>query len=82
MPVSKRKAVAVRWLSPSEADALVEAKSRKILGISAKEFIANWRDGKYHTTDPEKDCPGIVELSMMASLPRDRRGSKNSRTRR
>lgn len=80
MPVAKRKITRIRWLSPSESEALVESKTRKILGISTAEFLANWRDGKYHATDPE-DCPGIVELSMIAPLPRLKRGAKNSRTR-
>jgi hypothetical protein len=78
MPSTKRKVTAVRWLSPSEYKAVVESKARKVLGISADEFVANWRDGKYHATDPE-DCPGIVELSMIAPLPRRKSGAKNSR---
>jgi hypothetical protein len=81
MPVHKRKnSASVRWLTPAEARDLVDQKSRTVLGISAAAFVENWKAGKYHRPDPD-DCPGIVELSMLASLPKETRGRKNTRNR-
>lgn len=59
----------VRWITRREAAAMVESHAQRVLGISAKKFISNWKAGKYRKLDSD-ECPGVVELALLAPLPR------------
>ena len=65
----------VRWISRREATMMVDSHARRVLGISAKEFISNWKAGKYRKIDSD-DCPGVTELALLARLPRRTSGRK------
>jgi len=73
----KRKTVGVKWVSKDEFDAMVDSRARRVLGISAKEFIGRWNRGRYRKLDADT-CPGAVELAILAPLPRRSRGRKNT----
>jgi len=73
-------ASSVRWISRREAATIVDAHAQRVLGISGKKFISNWKAGKYRKLDSD-DCPGVIELALLAPLPRSRRarGGKNTK---
>jgi hypothetical protein len=68
MPATKQKN-GVRWISRREAAVMVDSHAQRVLGISAKEFISNWKAGKYRKLDSDA-CPGVTELALLAPLPR------------
>jgi len=70
-----------RWISREDAARMVDAHSRKVVGIGTEEFIENWKAGKYRDMDSD-ECPGIVELAMLAGVPKSSRGRKNTKGRR
>lgn len=74
MPVMRPKP-GVRWITRREAAMMVDSHAQRVLGISAKKFISNWKAGKYRSLDSD-DCPGVVELALLAPLPRRKSGSK------
>jgi len=74
----KKKPVAVKWVSKDEFDAMVDSRARRVLGISAKQFVAGWNKGRYRKLDADT-CPGAVELAILAPLPRRKRGRKNTK---
>ena len=75
MSVLAKKSVGVKWITRKEADAMVESQAQLVLGTSAQKFISNWKAGQYRKLDSD-DCPGIIELALMAPLPRRTSGSK------
>jgi len=75
MSVLAKKRLGVKWITRKEADATVELHAQRVLGISAQKFISNWKAGKYRTLDSD-DCPGIIELALIAPLPRRTSGRK------
>ncbi len=76
---SKAPAVARnRWITRREADAIVDAHAQRVLGVSGEVFISNWKAGKYRKLDSD-DCPGVIELTLLAPLPRRARGRKNTK---
>jgi hypothetical protein len=77
MPVSTKKLVVsgVKWVNRREAAAIVDAHARRVLGVSGKQFISRWKAGKYRTLDSDA-CPGVIELALLASLPRRASGRK------
>ncbi len=75
MPQPKPRTSGVRWISRREVDALVDARARSVLGVSGEEFVANWKAGKYSKMDSD-DCPGVIELALMAPLPRQTSAGK------
>lgn len=76
MPAKKPKKIGVRWISKDEAKAFVDATARRVLHISGEKFISNWKTGKYEKLDSDK-CPGVIELALIAPLPRRSRARKN-----
>lgn len=78
MPAAKPKISDVKWINRNEAAAIVEAHAQRVLGISAKQFISNWKAGKYRKLDSDT-CPGVIELALLAPLPRRAGGSKNGK---
>ncbi|MGC2109005.1 MAG: hypothetical protein WA655_05770 [Candidatus Korobacteraceae bacterium] len=80
MPALKPKKSGVTWISHHEARAIVDDQAQRVLGISAKKFIAGWKAGKYRKLDSD-DCPGVIELALLAPLPRRARvGKKRKRS--
>jgi hypothetical protein len=67
-----------RWISRTQADAIVDAHAQRVLGVSGKVFISNWKAGKYRKLDSDA-CPGVIELALLAPLPRRARGRKNTK---
>jgi hypothetical protein len=65
----------VKWITRKEADAMVDSHARRVLGISAQKFISEWKAGKYQHLDSDA-CPGVIELALLARLPRRASGSK------
>ena len=78
MPAKKRKTVQVKWVTKGEFASMVDARARRVLGISARQFIARWKNGRYRKLDADT-CPGAVELAILAPLPRNTSGRKNSK---
>jgi len=68
MPATKPKS-GVRWITRREAAVMVDSHAQRVLGISAKKFISNWKAGKYRKLDSDA-CPGVTELALLAPLPR------------
>lgn len=76
MPHLKPKKPGVRWMTRREVDAIVDKRARSVLGISGQKFVENWKSGKYRKLDSD-DCPGVIELALMAPLPRRISAGKN-----
>lgn len=74
------KSKGVRWITRREAQAMVDSHAQRVLGISAKKFISNWKAGKYRKLDSD-ECPGVVELALLAPIPRRAIGGKNGKRR-
>jgi hypothetical protein len=79
MPATKMT-TGVRWITRRQAATIVDSHSQRVLGISAKKFISNWKAGKYRKLDSD-ECPGVTELALLAPLPRRTSGSKNTKRR-
>jgi hypothetical protein len=78
MPVAKRKTEGVRWISRKEMDSIVAKRARAVLNVSTATFLRNRNAGKYKKMDAD-DCPGIVELAIIAPSPKaSARGRKDS----
>ncbi len=75
MPVKLKSPPGVKWITSGEATAMVDSHARRVLGISAQKFISNWKAGKYRKLDSD-ECPGVIELAMLAPLPRRPSGRK------
>jgi hypothetical protein len=72
----------VQWISSKEMASIVDRRSRAVLKISGEKFIRNRANGEYASLD-SNDCPGIVELALIAPAPKEaqvaRKRSKRSR---
>ena len=55
----------IHQVSRAEGLALLEAQTQKWLGMSARDFIAAWQDGKFRD---EHEHPEAVRLAMMIPL--------------
>jgi hypothetical protein len=77
MPVSTKKTETsgAKWVNRREMTAIVDAHARRVLGVSGKQFISRWKAGKYRTLDSDS-CPGVIELALLAPLPRRASGRK------
>jgi hypothetical protein len=77
MPVStkKLKTSGAKLVSRREMAVIVDAHARRVLGVSGKVFISKWKAGKYRTLDSDA-CPGVIELALLAPLPRRASGRK------
>lgn len=77
MPAVKKSTTpAVKWVNRREVKAIVDARARRVLGISGEKFISNWKAGKYRKLDSDA-CPGVIELALLAPLPRRASGRQN-----
>jgi hypothetical protein len=68
----------VKWISRSEVNTIVDAHAQRVLGVSGEKFISNWKAGKYRKLDSDA-CPGVIELALIAPLPRRASGGKKSK---
>jgi hypothetical protein len=78
MPAKKQKNVAVKWVNKREFATMVDSRARRVLGISGKQFITRWRAGQYRKLDTDT-CPGVIELAILAPLPRKKSARKKSK---
>ncbi len=76
--LGKKKTVGVKWVDAREFESMVDTRARRVLGISGKKFITRWKNGHYRKLDSDT-CPGVIELAILAPLPRHKRGRKNSK---
>jgi len=75
MPEAKKKKIdCVRWVSRTEMNSIVSKRARAVLNVSTATFLRNRSRGKYKTMDAD-DCPGIVELALLAPSVRDAKAS-------
>jgi hypothetical protein len=77
MPVNARKLVTsgAKLVNRREMAAIVDSHARRVLGISGQVFISKWKAGKYRKLDSDA-CPGVIELALLAPLPRRANGRK------
>jgi hypothetical protein len=77
MPVStkKLKTSGAKLISRREMAVIVDAHARRVLGVSGQVFISEWKAGKYRKLDSDA-CPGVIELALLAPLPRRANGRK------
>lgn len=80
MPARKRKTVEVKWVDKHEFASMVDKRARRVLGVSANTFITRWKRGSYRKLDADT-CPGVVELAILAPLPRTKGARSNSKGR-
>lgn len=78
MPAKKRKIVQVKWVTKGEFTSMVDSRAKRVLGISGKQFITRWKNGRYRKLDADT-CPGAVELAILAPLPRKKSGREKSK---
>jgi hypothetical protein len=75
MPIQKRtKIEGVRWISRKEMDSIVAKRARAVLNVTTATFLRNRSKGQYKKMDAG-DCPGIVELGIIAPSPKAARTS-------
>lgn len=78
MPAKRKKTiVGIKWATKKEFSEMVDARARNVLGISAASFISRWKSGRYRKLDSDT-CPGVIELALLAPLPRQKSARKNS----
>jgi hypothetical protein len=77
MPVSTKKVVrsGATLVNRREMATIVDTHARRVLGVSGQVFISQWKAGKYRKLDAD-DCPGVIELALLAPLPRRANGRK------
>jgi len=79
--ITKKSATSgVKWVTRREVTTIVDAQAQRVLGVSGKKFISNWKAGKYRKLDSDA-CPGVIELALIAPLPRRTSGRKSKRSR-
>jgi hypothetical protein len=61
----KKKTTGIKWVSKAEFSDMVDSRARRVLGISAKQFLARWKNGRYRELDI-KTHPGLVDLVLLA----------------
>ena len=74
----KRVVAGVKWVNRREAAAIVDAHAQRVLGVSGQVFISKWKAGKYRKLDSDA-CPGVIDLALLAPLPRRVSGRKNGK---
>lgn len=68
MPLAKRvKHSRVEWSTPERAMELLDARARRVLNMSGKEFADKWRAGEFRHLD-SGDCPGVIELALLVQV--------------
>jgi len=77
MPTSAKKVVTsgAKLINRREMATIVDSHARRVLGVSGQVFISQWKAGKYRKLDSDA-CPGVIELALLAPLPRRANGRK------
>ena len=77
MPVSTKKVIrsGAKVVTRHEMATIVDTHARRVLGVSGQVFISQWKAGKYRKLDSDS-CPGVIELALLAPLPRRKNGRK------
>lgn len=77
MPVSTKKIVksGAKLVNRREMADIIDTHARRVLGVSGQVFISQWKAGKYRKLDSDA-CPGVIELALLAPLPRRANGRK------
>jgi len=76
--MSRKRIEGVRWISQKEMESIVAKRARAVLNVSTATFVRNRARGKYKKMDAD-DCPGLVELAIIAPSPKAaRRARKKS----
>jgi hypothetical protein len=78
--VKHAKIDGVQWISSKRMASIVDRRSQAVLNISGDKFVRNRARGKYASLDAD-DCPGIVELALIAPAPKEPRIARKKRTR-
>lgn len=79
MPVLKRvKHDAIKWVTRDQAMALLDARARRVLNMSGSEFATKWKAGEFRNLD-SGDCPGVIELALLAPRSRKLHGRKKQK---
>lgn len=78
MPAKKPKIIEVKWVNKREFATMVDSRAKRVLGISAKKFVTRWNAGRYRKLDSDT-CPGVIELAILAPLPRNKSARKNAK---
>lgn len=68
----------IKWVTRDQAMALLDARARRVLNISGAEFVTRWKAGEFKNID-SGDCPGVIELALLAPKLRKSRGRKKQR---
>ena len=68
----------IKWITRDKAMALLDARARRVLKISGAEFLEKWDAGKFKNMD-SADCPGVIELALLAPAARSSRGRKKQK---
>lgn len=74
----KVKDTGIKWATRQEAAALLNARAKRVLKMSGEEFVAKWRAGEFKNLD-SGDCPGVIELALLAPQSRKSRGRKKQK---
>jgi hypothetical protein len=74
----KVKDTGLKWATRQEAAALLDARAKRVLKMSGEEFVAKWRAGEFKNLD-SGDCPGVIELALLAPQSRKSRGRKKQK---
>jgi hypothetical protein len=78
MPELKKKETVVRWITKKHMRSIVDRRARAVLNISVSTFMKNRRNGKYANLDAD-ECPGIVELALLAPGVRSKASASKNR---
>lgn len=70
--IKKTNRIQIRWIDKHEAKSIVDSTAQRVLGISGDRFVAEWKAGKHRKLDSGA-CPGVIELALLAPLPRSSR---------
>jgi len=80
MPTKRANIAGVEWVSPKQMSMIVNRRSQAVLKISGDKFARNRANGKYASLDAD-DCPGIIELALIAPAPKEARRARKRGTR-
>ena len=59
-----RRKPRIREITREEGLAMLDAQTRRYLGMSAEEFIRKWDAGEFDEPDPDTQ-PHLIRLSML-----------------
>lgn len=77
MRVGTKKLVTsgAKLVNRREMAMIIDKHAKRVLGVSGRVFISQWKAGKYRKLDSDA-CPGVIELALLAPLPSRVNGRK------